>query len=361
MKLKKILLCLTLSLCCVGALFGLAGCGEVSLTKINENFDKLQATYQKYSSTVFQSGECGGIQTEYLVKYGEDVDGFINSNEKAYVELRDTYNLMLVVSSDYIDNNKQYIKNLKENELSKSSKNALTKLNSTLVKYTNTIDEFVNARHMFIQHFELHSSQPNDESSLTYLRKFKKAYGELVSRNIDLSMDLAKVVETTKIFDILQSSDPTETDTLIFKEYIRAKMLPVFSEFMITEVANNLNWSAQVSTSTKTRITSLLNKLEEQFCDYRTIFIENSGGNKLDSKEEMKSFFEKIENFLGETEDYLKALKEFDISSLAIDYDNDLDKYKKSNALAEVYLEKMEQFIETSLPAFMTEISSIIY
>ncbi len=360
MKLKKTLTCLALGCCSVLTMFGLSGCGGVSTKTLQENFDKLDATYQEYSE-VFKQGTVENLDTNYFISYGSVVDGYIDEQKEGYVELLDVYNSTLVISSDYIDNNKEYVKNLDDKALSKETKSAIKELNSSLVDYTDTISEFVRARSNFIDYFEQFNGQLSEESSNAYLRKFKRSYGALVSQNIEVSMNLAKTIETSEIFELLKKTTPTENDTKIMKEYIRAKILPIFSEFKITEIENNLNWNGQAQTETKTRIDDLLALLEREFSTYKARFVgSNSALNTLTS-EEMNKLFDYIGDFLSETDVYMKALKSLNISALSVDYDNDLEKYKEKNPFAEVYLEKMEQFIEITLPNFMNQVVNIIY
>ena len=360
MKLRNLIAGLTLCFCSVFAIFGLVGCGEVTVSTLQENFDKLDATYQEYNQ-VFTQGTVDGMDTNYLIKYGSIVDGYVTENMPGYIELLEIYNSALVISSDYIDNNKEYIKNLDQNNLSSESKDMLKQLNESLLEYTYTISNFVRARKNFVDYFEEFQGQLSEESSNSYLRRFKKTYGELVSKNIELSMDMANTIETTEIFELLKKTTPTQNDTRIVKEYIRAKMLPIFSEFKITELENNLNWDAQEKTETKTRIDNLLVALEEKFSIYKSRFVGDYENVKTLSSEEMNTLFDYIENFLSETDSYLQALKGLNISSLAVDYDNNMEDYRETNPLAETYLEKMEQFIETTLSDFMDEVVGIIY
>lgn len=360
MKFKKTLASLALGCCSVLALFGLGGCGEVSTKTLSENFDKLDATYQEYSE-VFKQGTVDNLSTDYLITYGSIVDQYVTEQKEGYVELLSLYNSTLVISSDYIKNNEEYVKNLDDSTLSKDSKAAIKILNKSLVDYTDTISDFVRARKNFVEYFEQFNGQLNEESNSAYLRKFKKSYGELVSKNIELSMNLAKTIETTEIFDLLKKTDPTENDTKIMKEYIRAKLLPIFSEFRITEIENNLNWNGQAQTETKTRIDNLLASLDSKFSTYKARFVGESGDLKILTSEEMNTLFDYIGKFFLEVDSYMDALKKLNISVLSVDYNNDLESYLGRNPFAETYLEKIEQFVEISLPNFMDQVVNIIY
>lgn len=359
MKVKSFILSLVLCVITALSLFGLTGCGDTSLSTIKENFDKLEVVYQN-NSEIFKEGTCQGLQTKYLINYGTIVDKLINDETDEYVQLYNVYNVMLAISSDFIDSNKGYVINFEESKLSSTSKKCLNSLNESLIDYTKSIDKFLTARSAFVTHSEQFKGSLNDDANLAYLRKFKKLYGELVTKNIQLSIDLAKSIESTEIFELLKKTEPTENDSNIIKDYIRAKMLPIFSEFMITEIENNLNWKAQEETEAKTRIDVLLAKLNEEFNFYKTNFV---GGENFAvmTKEEMTELFDLIDVFFDESESYFKALKYLNISSLAINYYNNLEKYKKDNALAEVYLEKLEQFINYSLDNFTEKTLNFIY
>lgn len=361
MKFRNLILSLVI---CVASIFGLVslgGCSEVSLSVVSESFDKLETTYQQYSN-IFKNGVSDGVTTSYIINYGTKVDSYISANKDGYVELKDLYNSVLIISNDYIDNNKEYVKKLNESKLSDSSKKALTKLNSSLVVYTKEISKFVNSREIFVNFFQSSSNNLTDKENSAYLRKFKKAYGALVEKNLELAKCLTKVIETTDIFTLLQSTEPTQNDTKIVKEYLRSKILPIFSEFMISELENKINWNSQQQTSTKDRIDDVLSTLKLEFSTYKTNLVSSSKTErKLDSKEEMNDLFSKIEDFFTEADVYYQALKKLNISSLATSYANDLEEYKKVNNFAEIYLERIEQFINVSLPSFLDEILLIIY
>lgn len=366
MKLRKIGLSLVLCLCSVFAVFGLTGCGEVSLETINKNFTTLEETYSKYS-TIFTSGSCSGMDTKYLVSYGSVVDNFVNdkTNYAEYAELKDLYNATLVISNDYIDNNKGYIQSLSEDKLDKNMKSVLQKLNNTMVDYTKAIDDFVSARSNFVSYFEVFPDTPDDNASLAHLRQFKKAYGKFVSKNMDFSTKMAETIENTEIFDIIKSTTPTENDTKIIKDYIRAKLLPIFSEFKITEIANNFNWNVSKETETKTRINNLLTALNVQFENYKSNFVSNTSQyrtlTKDESVDEVAKIFDYSDTFFTEADAYFDALTNLNIAKLAVEYGNNLEEYKETNAFAEIYLEKLEQFVENTLPTFMTQIVEMVY
>lgn len=361
MKFRNLILSLVICVASILGLVTLGGCNEVSLGVVSENFEKLETTYQQYSN-IFNSGVSDKITTSYIINYGTKVDSYISENKDGYVELKNIYNSVLIISNDYIDNNKEYVKNLNESKLSDSSKKSLTKLNSSLVAYTKEISKFVNSRKTFVDFFESSSDILTEKENSAYLRKFKKAYGVLIDKNLELAKCLVEVIENTNIFTLLQSTEPTQNDTKIVKEYIRAKMLPIYSEFMIVELENKINWNSQQQTLTKDRIDTVLETLKVEFSDYKTNFVNpNRIERKLDSKDEMSDLLSKIEDFFTEIDVYYQALRKLNISSLATNYANDLEEYKKVNAFADIYLERIEQFVNVSLPSFLDEILLIIY
>ena len=78
------------------------------------------------------------------------------------------------------------------------------------------------------------------------------------------------------------------------------------------------------------------------------------------SIERFNKYYSNIYVFFEEENSFLTALKAFNIEKLAIDYKNDLESYKSKNPFAEIYLEKMEQFVNITLDNFMIEIGNIL-
>ncbi|MGN1201611.1 MAG: hypothetical protein ACI4R8_05115 [Candidatus Caccovivens sp.] len=362
MKIKHIILSITLAVLGIFTTLSLSGCGEVSLDTLQSNFEKLDATYAKYSE-VFTTGVCESMNTKYLVDYGDIVNGYVSENKEEYRELSRVYNITLAISSDYIDNNKSYILNFSEENLNENSKECVKALNESLEDYTNSIEKFVSARKSLITHFEQFNGQLEEKDNLAFLRKFKKQYGALVEKNVILSTNLAKSVESTEIFDILKRGTPIANDTKIIKEYIRAKLLPIFSEFKITEMENNLYWGAysSISTPAKQRIDDLMAELDNEFEDYKSKFVDGNENFKVMTKDEMSDLLDIVDEFLVEANSYFQSLHGFDVSALVENCDIDLEEYKKTNIYAEIYLQKMEQFIEISLGNFTDNVLSYIY
>ncbi len=362
MKKKSLFLSIVLAFVGIFATFGLAGCGDVSLGTLQENYKTLQATYKQYSD-VFKTGVCENMSTPYYVDYGEIVNGFVSENRDEYRELLKVYNITLALSNDYVDNNISYILNFDEKELNSKSKECINKFNSTLVNYTSSIKKFVNARNSLITHFENFGGEPDSTENLAFLRKFKKQYGALVEKNINLSMDLTNCIEATELFEILQKGSPTTNDTKIIKEYIRAKLLPIFSKFKISNLENNLYWGAysSIDTPAKERIDDLIDELSSKFETYKSNFIGDINNFKELTKSEMKRLIEIINDFLVEIDDYYQALNDFKLERFVEKYDIDLTEYKKENELAEIYLQKMEEFIGISFGNFVNCVIDYIY
>lgn len=360
---KKTLM--SILVCCVlivGA-FGLAGCGGVSVATIKENFETLNTFYAEHTDA-FVSGTIEGIETNLKVDFGEVVNSYIHENKANYGELETLYNAALVISNDYINKNKEYIFRLEENEksLSGEAKDALKELNSALTSYTKYVKTFVNERATFIKQMNKFAEDINDETNQVYLRRFKNTFGNLVESNVNLSLKLAETVDATEIFGLLQQVDALQSsDTGLVKEYVRAKMLPIFTEFQITEVANKMNWANQANGTHKGIITQLMNQVKAQYENYCNVFVAANNNYKTFTKEQLQEAFDMFEEFEIQSQAASKALKELDLHKLAVSYDNNMEKYLKTNPLAEVYLEKLQEFYTTILPNFVSAFSSTIF
>lgn len=360
-KLKTKSVILSLVLCCFALLgiFTLVGCGSVTVQTLSEQFDELDAVYEQYSN-IFTSTTYDGIETNYYISsYGTTVDNEISSNTEGYVELLNIYNATLIIANDYTDSNRDYVLSLDQDSLSKDSKTALKAVSESLEDYIESIYDFVEARSILISHFENFAGNSNASDEASLLR-FKKVYGNMVSNAVTLSTKMAEMVETTSILDLLKRTDPTTADTVTVKDYIRAKLLPIFSELRITEIENKLNWNAQLDGDgeTKERITALMSELDTQFESFKEIFVKTAT-NKLLSTEQMNDLFELAEEFFKDAEQYYYALSSLDIYTLSVTYSNNMSNYLEVNELAEVFLQKLEQFVTISLPNFMEAVNSI--
>lgn len=376
MKFKSIILTITLCLCTLFATLGLSACKGVSLDNLKTNFEKLDAQIQALSegeNVVFESGSFEGLQSNLIVSgYGEYIDKQIQSlkeesesdkEEKPKVldgiaDLVDLYNVTLVISDNYVNSNKAFVLGLDEKTFSKETKQVLESLNGSVVDFTNALSKFSVARNDLIDHFT-HFAGIDTDSDLASVLKFKKVYGDLVRKNVTLSENMAKMVETTRIFDVLKNKIPTVEDTATLKAYIRAKLLPLYSEFQITEFANNMNWNSQKDGDgvTKKRITTLLTNVGKSFGGFKNNFLTNKVKTQPLSKEEFKELLDLSEMFFVESQSYFKALRDINFSSLSVGFDNNMKEYLKTNEMAEIYLQKLEQFVEFSIGDFMDAVA----
>ena len=67
-----------------------------------------------------------------------------------------------------------------------------------------------------------------------------------------------------------------------------------------------------------------------------------------------------VDEFLKEADCYLNALEDLDIREFAVTYDGNMEKYLKSNKLAERELYKVDQFLKITLPNFITNFSNTL-
>ena len=76
--------------------------------------------------------------------------------------------------------------------------------------------------------------------------------------------------------------------------------------------------------------------------------------------EELKSITNQAESFMTEANNFFEALQGLDIENLAVNYLNDIDKYVEDNNFAAIYLEKIEQFVNYTLPNYLSEFRASI-
>lgn len=360
MKAKKFILSFVFCLCAILPLFALAGCGSVTVSEVKTSFADLVEEYNS-NAQVFAVGTLeDDFSTNYYVKYGLNFDS-LETSENVKVKfdsLENKYNVMLAISSKYIDGNKDYVTALVQEDLSADTKSALKKLNKSLTNYVNYISTFVKERNEMKNHFEKFAG--NEATDLAVLRDFKKSYGELVDRNITLALDLAEVVETTEIFDLLKSTEPTRKDTQIVKEYIAVKMLPIFNELLVRETETAFSYD-DYQNDAKQKLEVAVSKLEDLFVDYKNNFVtSNKEDQALSGKEEMQKLFDDANNFFVEEDNYLLSVEKLEIYDLVVE-NKSFEEHEKQVKYAKVYFEKINQFVNITLGDYLDNLAKVIY
>lgn len=358
-KLKSVFLGMLIGVVGIFTAVGLSGCGA-DLDTLKENYSAMQSGISRYNE-VFTSGTVDGIETNMKVDYGDYVNAKLSDGQNdGFDELDSKYNSILVISNDYITQNISYIQNYNEKNLSKSAKNALEDLCDNMEEFTDYLQTFVSERNTLKTYFE-QFPDTNQAQIETKLVTFKKSYGTLVSRSLDVSMSLASCIEGTEIYDSLEKTEVTPTTLKIIKEYTRAKMLPIFSRFMLNEISNEFNWeNYKDDTETLVQIDGLLTELESVFNDeYKSNLVSSPDPTVL-REGTVKELFDMVDEFFVEADKYYSALSNINIRELAVDCEGNLSTYLQDNELAELYIHKIDQFINITLLAFITEFSSRI-
>lgn len=359
MKRKSLVLSFVLAIFALCSSFAFVGC-DVGLDTLKNSFESLAKTYQTYSETFSHGTLAGSIETDYIVNYGDAVNSYVASNKENYADLQEQYNVMLAISHYYIDSNKTYVLSCDYKNLSKAAKQSINKLNKSIKAYEKEIKTFEESRKSMMIFFNQYAEGERNQSAEEYhVRMFKKAYGKLIEKNIDLSTALAKSVELTEIFDLIKNTAITNKDVTIIKDYIQTKMLPIYSEFMLNQIENKISW--KIYKGLNSRLDNLVENVKNSFNTYKTQIVNGVPGSREFTAEQITVLFNKVENFLTEQAVYEKTLKEFDIEKFVVTYNGNLQQYEKKNALASLDLEKMEQFMQKIMPNFIEEVKEYLF
>lgn len=369
MRLKKIFAVIMLSCFCLISPIALMACDGGSLADIETNYQTMEQYYQDHN-TVFLSGNLEGISTKVLLTYGTHIDSQIDGEQSGsaskcgYLELETKYNVILAISDKYIMDNKNYVLNLaKSTNNTKKVVKSLKAINTSMENYFDVLEEFVQERNEIAERFAMFTGSFDDNTSLAYLRRFKRVYGELLDANIEIASRIADVIDAIEIFDVLLEEGASAENTNTLKNYIAIKMLSIYSDFMINKVENQIYWNATTQTPTKSRIDALMDVSEGSFEDFKECFVHNTTPTKALEATTIYGFTYIVKEFFEEKEMFDRAMDGFDFAELAdqTTHDNDLESYKKKNALAEVNLQKMEQFFGISIGNFISEAERVLY
>ena len=348
---------------CIASAFTFAGCGA-ELKTLKKSTDSLASAYQTYE-TSFQSGYVGGVTTDYKVNYGATVNGFVDSNQEGFGELLSTYNVMLAISNNYFDANIKFLLNYKQQKLSKKAKAAIDDLSKEIKTYIKSLKNFISAKNSMVYYFETYGADNvlGDSSKNYHLRTYKKSYAKFLGENIRLSSKLAKAIERTEIFSLLRATSTTNTDIDIVKDYIEIKMLAVFNEFIINQTSSVMDWSIYRNNpnTQNARLNNIYDDMYNKFSSYKSKIVGGNENYRAFARGEMDTLLDKINNFVLAAEEYYKAVKDVNFLELARNYDNKLDSYSKKNSMIYIDLEKLEQFIGTTLPCFIDEVYEYLY
>ena len=359
MKKKNCILSFVLGILCVLSAFTFTGCSN-QIDALKTNFQSLETAYQSYESS-FTNGSVGGFFTNYKLDYGSIVNASIETNSQGFEDLDDVYNIILAISNEYIDSNKEFLLNYNAKNLSKKAENALKTLNDNIKSYQKELKTFIDAKQSMVYYFEQYGvdNALGDNSKSYHLRVYKKAFANFLGKNIAVSLSLAKAIECTEIFDLLKTTTTTNTDIGIVRGYIQAKTLAIFNEFLINQTSSVMNWS--LYRGLNDRLDSIYDNYNSAFSQYKTLIVNGGTNYRAFANGEMETFLDKINNFFLAAEDYYKAVKDVNFSELAKNYDNDLNRYSSAKKMIFVDIEKLEQFVSTTLPGFIGEVVQYIY
>lgn len=371
MKVKTKLLSLAILLVACFCLVGLAGCcnQKVTIGTLEENYKVLQEIYTKAKEDkAFEEKQVDAniSSTKYYINFGTElqkkIEGYEDEQgrhepESGYVELRSLYNVTFAISNEFVDNTIPWIIGRKDEAITSETQSAVERLNATLVNYTATVRTFLAERGNIAYYFDNEASKYTAEDNLSSITIFKRTYSAMINANVNFSLALADAIETTNVYDDINNSEPTQHDCNSIKQYIRAKLLKVFSKFYITEIDSQFNWkNSQSDGDAKADIQGYLDKLDENFALYKTVLASQTAPKKVD-QEEIKTLWKYTQDFLIDTNDYYTALEKLNLSA----FNAARFVYKDYDKQAPIYMHKIEQYLSITLPQFLNEINSILY
>ena len=270
----------------------------------------------------------------------------VKENESTiYLDLQRYYNTVFSIAMSYIEENREIITRLNDDDLNDETKDLTTELNDKIKDFTTKIDDFMGAYSEFTNFFATYSGDGLSEGQLVQLRDFKRVYATFVNSSVELSLTLSSVVEATGILDNISSVG-------LIKNYICNKILNVYNAFYIVELGN-FNWQGTTQTATKDELSNIITELQNSFSIYITIIQKPADELATLTTEQLTEIRAKTDNFMTEVDAYLKALDNLDIMTLAVNHNNDLDEYMEDNIYARADIDKISQFVNSTLPQYL--------
>ena len=347
---------------CLLCVFTFAGCNEPSTSTILENIEAMNTALSEHDDVFNKTDRQINDVDYYSISYGSVIDGYISSGTTNYTDLDNFYNTVFSLSMSYIEENYGVITNLTDEELNSDTRGQLEDLNNKIVDFTNSIQTFVEARNSLASDFSNSSFQnlaPTSEVKLARLREFKREYVTFVDKSVQLSQRLSSAVDSVGMLDSLEELGISNVE--LVKNTILNKLLPAFHNLYVNEIGS-FNFYDTDQTTTRTRIENVIESLKSVLNDKYIVIMKLSGAQLIDTVtvEEIKAIREEADIFYVELNDYLEALDGLDIRTLSVNHDNDLEAYMAVNDRAEIYLQKVEQFVEVTLSEFLDYLESAV-
>ena len=352
---KKFISILSLLVISVACVVTLAGCGSsTKVENVKASYDAMVETLVTYDSVLNKGEENTYRNTReyYQISYGDIVDGYIRSQNENYIELRDYYNSVFSFAMSYVDENIQVVTNLLDEEVNSATRGTLEDLKDSIDDFTENIQNFVGARNRLDVYYQNYASTASEEEKMSRLRTFKREYVDFVDKSVQMSLNLSNSVEATGILDSVEHVRLT-------KNYILNKILRAYNELYILDIGT-FNFKETTDTDTKIRIENVLDKLQDLMDEYSSIMQLNDLALKELSVEELDALKVMMNKFLTEIDVYVEALETLDVRSLCVDYKNDMEDYLAHNDRAEICLETVENFVNISLPSFLTYLDDAV-
>lgn len=347
-RLFSLLLLCAISLLSVGVL---AGCNDsASVADVCASYENLAKVLEANKEDIIKTPQ-KNTRNYYQINYGSVVNGLVDRGDEAYVDLKDYYNSIFSFAMSYIDENIEVITNYKDNpnEMGKETRATLASLKKSIDEFAESVPTFVTARNRLETVFETSMSEDAESANL---RAFKREYANFVDKSVQFSLNLSNAVETDESFGSVNS-------VKLNKNYILNKILRAYNELYINNIAHfNFEGSRDSDGVTKGRIEDVLKNLQTSMDEYASIMeLESLKVLGEDELEELKSMMAK---FATEIDVYVDAVEILNLKELCIDNENDMAKYLQTNSRAEVALERIESFVNTSLGDFLTYLEDAV-
>lgn len=356
---KKIISILSLCVISIASVIALAGCGGgVTTADVLESYNAMQEILLENDSVLNKGDTASYRNTKnyYQISYGDVVDEYIQDYDENYVDLRDYYNSVFSFAMSYVDENITVITNLEDEELNSETKRTLSDLKDSIDDFSDSIQNFVDARNRLDIYYQnnVNVANPAENSEImARLRAFKREYVDFVDKSVQMSLNLSNSVEATGIYEDVNN-------VRLIKNNICNKIIRVYNELYILDVGT-FNFAEYQDTNAKIRIQALLDELQNSMTDYSSIMQLNDVVLKQTlTPEELDELTEMTDKFLTEMDVYVEALDGLDIQTLGVDYNNDMEEYLNHNERALIYLERVENFINISLPDFLEYLDNMV-
>lgn len=353
-KITKIIGFTALALTTLSSVFLFPGCDfSVNYKGTSE---KLNEVVKAVEGDSFTKGTISASAIE-LAKVPNVATEFVESD--SYSEINRFYNTIFSYSIEYIKDNAKILETPPTVEsLTEYQENLYKTLENEIASYQNEIIDFKTEIENVNRYFKNAESYGKSSEEI-FVLNYKKAYRDLIYETFDLANAIEDIMDN--VYQEIDYVESSEKEGAVFKSLEKGINIRIFEGYFSFIVDSfdcrvpALNQDANVYMS---EILETYSNAKTQMITFFANVSKEEGNTISISKKEIERIQASIDIYFEETQLYQNAYDKLNFVEFYFDNDCDLDRYINSDYANKNYYEKINDYINYTLPNLTNYISS---